>query len=92
MLATKVFWTSRLWIFFFFLRGHIKEQVYKDNISSTAHSKQKITEEFEKLENDISLHSVQISLIRLQTYVRSNEDIFNNTRNSVLCCSVAIGM
>ena len=48
----------------FFLWGHIKEQVYKDNVSNITHLKQKITEEFEKLKNDISLYSVQMSLIR----------------------------
>ena len=35
--------------------------------------------------------SVQLSLIRRsKLYVRSNEDIFNNTRNSVLYCGIAI--
>ena len=43
---------------------HIKEQVYKDNISNITHLKRKIMEEFEKLRNDISLHSVRVSLIR----------------------------
>ena len=58
----KVRWSLDLTPLDFFLWGHIEEQVYKDNISNITHLKQKIVEEFEKL-NDISLHSVQISLI-----------------------------
>ena len=46
-------------------------------------------EEFEKLKNDISLHSVWISSIR-RANLCMQDNIFNNTCNSVLYCSIAI--
>ena len=48
----------------FFYRAYIEGQVYKDNISNITHLKRKIVEEFEKLRNDISLHSVQMLIRR----------------------------